>query len=234
LIGGIGVAIKEQAPHVRLYGVEAEQVPSMHRALESGYPVLVDAKRTIAEGIGARRTGVHPFELAKRYLDGVVLVDEAEISESILALVEDEKTVAEGAGAAALAALLAQRLPLQGKRVVVLVSGGNIDVNVLSRIIDRGLMKSGRTMRARVAIPDLPGTLARLLTTVAATGANVLAVHHDRVGSRTEVGQIEVELDLETRGFEHIAEIGTALRAAGWHTEDGVAQPGPVQTYGRT
>ena len=218
VIGGIGVAIKEQAPHVKVYGVETEQAPSMYRALETGRPVLVEARRTIAEGIGARQTGEHPFEIAQRYLDGVVLVDEAEIAEAILSLVEDEKTVAEGAGAAGLAALLERRLPVQGKRVVVLVSGGNIDVNVLSRIIDRGLVKSGRIMRARVQVPDVPGTLARLLVSVATTGANVLAVHHDRIGARTEVGHIEVELDLETRGFDHIAEIDAALRAAGWHT----------------
>jgi threonine dehydratase len=219
LASGIAIAIKEQRPDVKIYGVEAEQVPSMHRALETGQPVLVEARRTIAEGIGARQAGAYTFEIARHYLDAVVLVDEEAISEAILTLLEDEKTVAEGAGAAALAALLEGRLPVKDKRVVVLVSGGNIDVNVLSRIIDRGLVKSGRAMRMRVLLPDIPGTLARLLATVATTGANVLAVHHDRIGARTEVGQIAVELDLETRGFEHIAEIKHALRDAGWHVE---------------
>jgi threonine dehydratase len=219
LASGIAIANKEQRPDVKIYGVEAEQVPSMHRALETGRPVLVEARRTIAEGIGARQAGAHTFEIARHYLDLVVLVDEEAISEAILTLLEDEKTVAEGAGAAALAALLEGQLPVKDKRVVVLVSGGNIDVNVLSRIIDRGLVKSGRAMRMRVLLPDIPGTLARLLATVATTGANVLSVHHDRIGARTEVGQIAVELDLETRGFEHIAEIKRALRDAGWHIE---------------
>jgi threonine dehydratase len=219
LASGIAIAIKEQRPDVKIYGVEAEQVPSMHRALQTGHPVLVEARRTIAEGIGARQAGAHTFEIARHYLDAVVLVDEEAISEAILTLLEDEKTVAEGAGAAALAALLEGQLPVKDKRVVVLVSGGNIDVNVLSRIIDRGLVKSGRAMRMRVLLPDIPGTLARLLVTVATTDANVLSVHHDRIGARTDVGQIAVELDLETRGFEHIAEIKRALRDAGWHIE---------------
>lgn len=219
LASGIAVAIKEQKPDVRIYGVEAEQVPSMKRALEVGHPVLVEARRTIAEGIGARQSGVHTFEIARQYLDGVVLVDEEAISEAILTLLEEEKTVAEGAGAAALAALLEQQLPVKGQKVVVLVSGGNIDVNVLSRIIDRGLVKSGRTMRTRVLLPDVPGTLARLLATVATTGANVLSVHHDRIGARTDVGLIAIDIDLETRGFDHIAQIESALRDAGWHIE---------------
>jgi threonine dehydratase len=219
LASGIAVAIKEQKPDVRIYGVEAEQVPSMKRALEVGHPVLVEARRTIAEGIGARQSGVHTFELARRYLDAVVLVDEEALSEAILTLLEEEKTVAEGAGAAALAALLEQQLPVKGQKVVVLVSGGNIDVNVLSRIIDRGLVKSGRMMRTRVLVPDLPGTLARLLASVATTGANVLSVHHDRIGARTDVGLIAIDIDLETRGFAHIAQIESALRDAGWHIE---------------
>jgi threonine dehydratase len=219
LASGIAIAIKEQKPNIRIYGVEAEQVPSMYRALEVGHPVLVEARRTIAEGIGARQAGVHTFEIARRYLDGVVVVDEASISEAILSLLEDEKTVAEGAGAAGLAALLEERLPVKGERVAVLVSGGNIDVNVLSRIIDRGLVKSGRTMRMRVLVPDVPGTLARVLATLATTGANVLSVHHDRIGARTEVGQIAVELDLETRGFDHIADIRAAMQSAGWHID---------------
>ncbi|HKP64342.1 MAG TPA: threonine ammonia-lyase [Polyangiales bacterium] len=219
LASGIALAIKEQNPRVKVFGVEAALVPSMQRALQAGHPVLIEAHRTIADGIGARRAGQHPFELARRYVDEVVTVDESEIAEAILSLLEDEKTVAEGAGAVSLAALLEERLPVKGQRVVALVSGGNIDVNLLSRIIDRGLVKSGRAMRTRVSIPDLPGTLARLLATVASTGANVMSVHHDRIGARTEVGQIAVELDLETRGFEHIAEIGAALEKAGWHTE---------------
>lgn len=212
LIAGIALAIKELRPDVKVYGVEAALVPSMKRALEQGGPVLVEPVKSIADGIGARRAGERTFELVRRYVDEIALVSEEEIAEAILTLLEDEKTVAEGAGAVALAALLEDRLPVRGKRVVVLVSGGNIDVNILSRIIDRGLVKSGRSMRFEVLISDSPGTLAKLLTAVADTGANVLSVQHDRIGSRTDVGKIAVELVLETRGFEHIAAIDAALR----------------------
>jgi threonine dehydratase len=219
LASGVALAIKELRPEVKVYGVEAELVPSMKRALEAGAPVLVEPVKSIADGIGARRAGERTFEIVRRYLDDVVLVDEAEIAEAILTLLEDEKTVAEGAGAVALAALLQERLPVRGKRVVLIVSGGNIDVNLLSRIIDRGLVKSGRAMRFKVLVSDMPGTLAKLLTAVARTDANVLSVNHDRIGSRTDVGRIAVELVLETRGFDHIGAIETALRAGGWLVE---------------
>ena len=146
-----------------------------------------------------------------------MLVDEAEIAEAILLLLEGEKTVAEGAGAAGLAALLEKSLPVADKRVALVISGGNIDVNVLSRIIDRGLVKSGRAMRVRVLIPDVPGSLASLLGLVASRQANVLEVHHDRIGARSSVGQTVVELVLETRGFDHIADVELAIRQAGWH-----------------
>jgi threonine dehydratase len=191
----------------------------MQRALELGTPCVLPAQRSIADGINTRRVCERTLEIARRYLDAVVSVDEAEISEAVLRLLEDEKIVAEGAGAVPLAALLAGRLPLAGKRVVLVVSGGNIDVNLLSRIIDRGLVKSGRSMRLRVLLPDLPGTLARLLATIAEQGANVIAVNHDRVGARTEVGGVAVDLVLETRGFEHVAAVEDALRDAGWELE---------------
>jgi threonine dehydratase len=131
-------------------------------------------------------------------------------------LLEQEKTVAEGAGAVTLAAVLQAALPLQGKRVAVVVSGGNIDVNLLSRIIDRGLVRSGRCMRVWVLIPDVPGSLAALLAVAARTHANVLQVHHDRLAARTEPGLTAVELTLETRGFEHTAEVRSAIIDAGW------------------
>jgi len=159
------------------------------------------------------------LQLVRRYLDAVVSVDEAEIAEAVLRLLEDEKIVAEGAGAVPLAALLSDKLPLAGKRVVLMVSGGNIDVNLLSRIIDHGLVKSGRSMRVRVLIPDLPGNLARLLATIAEAGANVLAVNHDRIGARTDVGGVAVDIVLETRGFAHVQEVEAALLSAGWTLE---------------
>jgi threonine dehydratase len=219
LAGGIALAIKESNPAVRVYGVETELVPTMGRALALGAPAVMPARRSLADGIATRRVSQRTFELAQRYLDGVVTVDESEIAEAILRLLEGEKTVAEGAGAAALAALLAGRLPLQGSRTVLVVSGGNIDVNLLSRIIDRGLAKSGRIMRVRVLIPDLPGTLARLLATIAHTGSNVLNVHHDRLDAGTPLGSTSVDIVLETRGYDHVRSVEAALRDAGWHIE---------------
>jgi threonine dehydratase len=220
LAGGIGLALKAHRPDIHVYGVESALVPSMREALQQGAPVSVPARKTIADGIAVRRVSERTLALARAHFDGLVQVDEDEISEAILLLLEGDKTVAEGAGAAALAALLHDKLLLAGQRVALVVSGGNIDVNVLSRIIDRGLVKSGRSMRVRVLIPDVPGSLASLLALVATQQANVLEVHHDRVAARSSVGQTEVELQLETRGFTHVADLESAIRAAGWHIED--------------
>jgi threonine dehydratase len=191
----------------------------MQKALELGAPCVLPPRRSLADGINTRRVCERTLEIAKRYLDAVISVDESEISEAVLRLLEGEKIVAEGAGAVALAGLLSERLPLRGKRVALVVSGGNIDVNLLSRIIERGLVKSGRSMRVRVVLPDLPGTLARLLSTIAQEEANVIAVQHDRVAARTEVGGVAVDIVLETRGFEHVAAVEAALRNAGWELE---------------
>jgi threonine dehydratase len=188
----------------------------MRAALDQGAPVRLDAARSLADGIAVRCVSARTLEIASRHLQRVALVDEEEIAEAILMLLELEKTVAEGAGAVALAAVLSGDLPIAGKRVVVMVSGGNIDVNLLSRVIDRGLVKSGRCMRLWVLIPDVPGSLAALLTTTARLKANVLQVHHDRLAARTEPGLTAVELVLETRGFDHVAEIERAITDAGW------------------
>jgi threonine dehydratase len=219
LSGGIAVAIKALRPDIAVYGVETLLVPSMQRALELGAPCVLAARRSLADGINTRRVCDRTLAIAQRHLDGVISVDESEISEAVLRLLEGEKIVAEGAGAVSLAGLLSGRLPLAGKHVALVVSGGNIDVNLLSRIIERGLVKSGRSMRLRVVLPDLPGTLARLLATIANEGANVIAVQHDRVASRTEVGGVAVDIVLETRGFEHVAAVEAALRSAGWELE---------------
>jgi threonine dehydratase len=216
LASGIAVAIKSRRPEVAIYGVQTALCPSMHSAMLVGAPALVDPARTLADGIAVRAVSQRTLEIASRYLERITLVDEEEIAEAILLLLELEKTVAEGAGAAALAAVLQGELPLAGKRVVVLVSGGNIDVNLLSRIIDRGLVKSGRCMRLWVLIPDVPGALAALLAATARLHANVLQVHHDRLAARIEPGLTAVELVLETRGFDHITAIEAAISDAGW------------------
>ena len=188
--------------------------------LEAGAPVTVPAAKTIADGVAVKTVGARTFAVCQRYLDDVVLVDEEEIAEAILLLLEREKTVAEGAGAAPLAALVHQRLPqLLGKKVAAVVCGGNIDVNVISRIIDRGLVKSGRLMRLRVLVPDLPGALSGLLGILGAQASNVLQILHERTAARYELGHVAVELTLETRGFDHVDEIERAIAAGGFQIQ---------------
>ncbi len=220
LAAGVATAIKETNPRIKVYGVEPKAMPSMKLALEAGAPVTVPAAKTIADGVAVKTVGARTFAVCQRYLDDVVLVDEEEIAEAILLLLEREKTVAEGAGAAPLAALVHQRLPqLLGKKVAAVVCGGNIDVNVISRIIDRGLVKSGRLMRLRVLVPDLPGALSGLLGILGAQASNVLQILHERTAARYELGHVAVELTLETRGFDHVDEIERAIAAGGFQIQ---------------
>jgi threonine dehydratase len=216
LISGVAVALKERAPHIRVYGVQSAAVPSMIAARSAGIPVEVESRRTFADGIAVKRVGAHCLQICQRYVDDVVTVDEETIAEAVLLLLEREKTVAEGAGAAALAGLLSGKLPdLRGQNVGLIVSGGNIDVNLVARVIDRGLWRSGRLVCLRCTINDVPGALSKLLGIVASKQANVLEVEHERVGDGIELGLTEVDLLLETRGFEHIEELESALEQAG-------------------
>lgn len=216
LIAGIGMAVKALRPQTRIIGVEAAVLPSMQAALQAGHPIKLDAARTIAEGIAVRRVGDRPFEVCKAVVDDIITVDDDEIARAIVYLLESEKTVAEGAGSAAVAAVLANRVDLKGRKVVLLVCGGNIDVNVLSRIIERGLVESGRLARLSVFVPDRPGALADALAEVARTRANVVEVHHERAFLAGRLGQVRVDLVVEARGAEHIAELIEALRGRGF------------------
>jgi threonine dehydratase len=216
LIAGIGVAVKAQRPQTRIIGVEAAVLPSMQAAMQAGQPVRLEAARTLAEGIAVRRVGDRPLEACKQVVDQLVTVEDDEIARAIVFLLENEKTVAEGAGAAAVAAVLAERVDLKGRRVALLVCGGNIDVNVLSRIIERGLVESGRLARLSVFVPDRPGALADALATVASSRANVVEVHHERAFLAGRLGQVRVDMVVETRGAEHAAELVEALRLRGF------------------
>jgi threonine dehydratase len=220
LIGGIGLAIKSERPGVRIIGVQAEEVPGMKNALSAGRRVVVPASTTIADGIAVRRVGEHTFDLARRYVDEVVSVDEEEIANAILLFLEIEKTVVEGAGAVPLAALVNKRVALEGKTVALVVSGGNIDVNLISRIIERGLVKDGRLVRLAVTLRDRPGALAQLTRLVAEGRANVLHILHNRAFTRARVGESEVELTLETSGPEQIEAIKRSLVEAGYAVEE--------------
>ena len=207
LISGIAVAMKETNPRIQIIGVQTARLPSMKRALAEHAPFLLPPAGTIADGIAVRKAGARTLPVVEKYVDDIVTVDEEEIANAILQLVEREKTVAEGAGAVSLAALVQGKTKLHGKKVALLVGGGNIAVNLLSRIIERGLVKDGRLVRFRVRIPDHPGALHRLTGRIAEVRANILEVFHNRAFSRVDLGETAVDVTLETRGMEHIDEL---------------------------
>ncbi|HEY1464014.1 MAG TPA: threonine ammonia-lyase [Terriglobales bacterium] len=219
LIGGISCAIKETNPKIQVFGVQPSRLPSMKAALEQGKPVTIPAATTIADGIAVRRTGVRTLELVKKYVDDVVTVDDEEIANAILLLLEREKTLAEGAGAAAIAALLNGKIKITGKRVAVLVCGGNIDVTLLSRIIERGLVKDGRLVRLRIHLPDYPGALYNLTGILAQHRANIVETSYDRAYHGVNLGDTAIEITMETRGPAHIAELLSVLNASGYMHE---------------
>jgi threonine dehydratase len=220
LIGGIGTAIKAERPAVKVIGVQAREIAAMQAALAGGLRDGLPAATTIADGIAVRRVGEETLALARRYVDAVVTVSEEEIANAILLLLEIEKTVVEGAGAVPLAALANRRVALEGRTVALVVSGGNIDVNLISRVIERGLVKDGRLVRLRVRLRDRPGALAALTAVVARTRANVLGIEHDRAFSRAPLGDSAVELTLETSGREQIEAIKRQLAEAGYMAEE--------------
>jgi threonine dehydratase len=219
LISGIAVAVKEANAAIRVIGVQTARLPSMPAALAAGAPVVVPAAATLADGIAVRRVGEQTLPVVRRYVDNVVTVDEEELAAAILHLLEKEKTVAEGAGAAGLAALMHRHIPLAEGAIAVVVSGGNIDVNVLSRIIERGLVKDGRLVRLRVRVSDHPGSLHRLLAVVAEARANVMQIEHNRAFSKVDLDETAVDMTLETRGREHGEVLEAALTRAGYAFE---------------
>jgi threonine dehydratase len=216
LAAGIAVAMKEINPKVKIVGVQSADVPSMLVALEKQEPVTVPPHFTIADGIAVRRVGALPLEIFRRYVDEIVAVDEPEIANAVLLLLEREKSLVEGAGAVGVAAIHNKRVKVAGHRVAVILSGGNIDVTMLSRIIDKGLVKDGRMVKIRVVVPDYPGQLARILSVVAEKRGNVLEIMHSRAFSEAKVGETAIDLVIETRGPEHIAEIEQALAERGF------------------
>ncbi|HXU73706.1 MAG TPA: threonine ammonia-lyase [Polyangia bacterium] len=219
LISGIAVAMKEINPRVRIIGVQTSRLPSMVRAVSEHAPVVLPAAVTIADGIAVRKAGARTLPVVTKYVDDIVTVDEEEIANAILLLLEREKTVAEGAGAAAMAALVQGRANLHGKKVAVMIGGGNIDVNMLSRIIERGLVKDGRLVRFRLRIPDHPGGLHKLTGEIASVRANIQEVIHNRAFSRVDLGETAVDITLETRGAEHIEQLVQVFRERGYEHE---------------
>jgi threonine dehydratase len=215
LIAGVALALKTLNPKIRVIGVQAEAVPSMKAAVEQGAPVRLPPATTIADGIAVRVVGATPLELVKRYVDEIVTVSEGEIANAVLLLLEIEKTVAEGAAAVSLAALVNKKISLNGKNVGLIVSGGNIDMNLISRIIEKGLIQDGRLTRFSVIISDRPGSLARLARRIAELGANILQIAQTRGFGQMVIGETEVELTLETTGPDHIERLCEGLRKEG-------------------
>jgi len=219
LIGGIACAVKETNSKVKVYGVQPARLPSMKAAVAQGRPVTLESAKTIADGIAVRRAGERTLPLVQKYVDDIVTVEEEEIANAILLLLEREKTLAEGAGAAAIAAVLNRKLSMREKRVAVLVCGGNIDVTLLSRIIERGLVKDGRLVRLRVHLPDYPGALHRLTGILADHRANIVETSYDRAYHGVNLGDTAIDITMETRGPEHITELLAALESAGYTHE---------------
>jgi threonine dehydratase len=216
LIAGIGTATKALRPDVSIIGVEAENAPSLGAAIAARGPVDVALKPTLADGLAVSRVGVHSFAALQGVVDRVVTVDEASIALAILRLIELEKSVVEGAGATPLAAFLAGKLPeLKGKRVVLVLCGGNIDLTMLDRVIEVGLVADGRLARFTVSITDRPGGLARLADVIASTGASIKEIVHDRAFSGPDLSEVRVVCVVETTGRAHIDELHRALASAG-------------------
>ncbi|HEV2645342.1 MAG TPA: threonine ammonia-lyase [Acidobacteriaceae bacterium] len=216
LIAGIACAIKQSRPDVRVVGVQTSRLPSMAVAVKAHSPVTIDAATTIADGIAVRRAGELTLPVVERYVDEIVMVDEDEIASAILMLLEREKTLAEGAGAAALAALLQHRTSLKGAHTAVVVGGGNIDVTLLSRIIERGLVQDGRLIRLRIHLLDKPGALHELTRLIAGHRANIVDTLHNRAYYGVNLGETVIDMTMETRGRDHVAELLEALTAEGY------------------
>jgi threonine dehydratase len=220
LIGGVAAAIKSLAPAVLVMGVEPSRAASATAALAQGRPVKVETAPTLADGARIGQVGQFTLPLIQKYVDQVVGVGEEAISQAMLLLLERRRIVAEGAGALGLAAFLAGAAPsLAGRKVVLVVSGGNVDSHLLGRIINQGLARSGRILRLSVVLPDQPGSLAALLAEVASAQANVLHIHHDRLAKDLPPQESRLRLELETRGLEHAGEITALLAAKGYRLQ---------------
>lgn len=219
MISGVACALKERNPGVRVVGVQTSRLPSMKMAIEAGRPVTLPVSATLADGIAVRRAGEKTFAMVQRYVDEIVTVEEDEVASAILLLLEREKTLAEGAGAAAVAALLHGRVQVQGKKIAVVVSGGNLDVSILSRIIERGLAEDGRMVRLRIHLPDYPGALHRLTGVLATHRANIVQTSYDRTYFGVDLGNTAIDLTMEMRGPEHIRELTRALEEENYQFE---------------
>lgn len=216
LISGVAFAAKKLNPNIKVYGVQADGAPSMYNSIKEGKIIKLDSVNTIADGIKVMEPGENTFKLVSEYVDEIVTVTEDEISSAILALIEQQKMIAEGAGAVSVAAVMFNKLPVKGKKVVCVVSGGNIDVTILSRVIKRGLMNTGRSASLCIELMDKPGQLEMVSKIIADCGGNVISVHHERASEIADINGCYLRLVLETKNFDHIAMIEKSLKDNGF------------------
>lgn len=216
LISGVAFAIKSLRPECKVYGVQAMGAPSMLKSFHNKKIESLSEVSTIADGIAVKTPGETTFSMVKKYVDEIVTVTDDEISSAILTLIEQKKLIAEGAGAVAVAAALFKKLPLEGKKAVCLVSGGNIDVTILSRVINRGLMKAGRSVDITIELADKPGQLSGVSKIIARCGGNVVSIYHDRGDLDTDINGCYLRIVMETRDYAHVREIKDALVNAGY------------------
>ncbi len=216
LISGVAFAIKSLKPSVKVYGVQASGAPSMAESVAHQRIRRLSAVSTIADGIAVKEPGVNTFDFCRRYVDDIVTVTDDEIAAAILALIEQQKLVAEGAGAVAVAAAMFEKVPVKGLKTVCLVSGGNIDVTILSRVITRGLSKSGRMLALTIDLYDQPGQLSGVCQVIAQLGGNIISVNHERTNASAQVNGCTLRVVLETRNEEHISIIRRGLTDAGY------------------
>ena len=216
LISGVAFAAKKLNPNIKVYGVQAAGAPSMYNSIKEGKIIKLDSVNTIADGIKVMEPGENTFKLVSEYVDEIVTVPEDEISSAILALIEQQKMIAEGAGAVSVAAVMFNKIPVKGKKVVCVVSGGNIDVTILSRVIKRGLMNTGRSASLCIELMDKPGQLEMVSKIIADCGGNVISVHHERASEIADINGCYLRLVLETKNFDHIAMIEKSLKDNGF------------------
>lgn len=216
LISGLAFAVKTLKPDVKVYGVQAAGAASMEQSIKAGRILHLDTVATVADGIKVKEPGVNTFEMCQKYVDDIITVSEDEIAAAILTILEKHKLVSEGAGAVSVAAAMSGRLPIAGKKVVCLVSGGNIDVTNLNRVITRGLTVQGRLATFTIEVSDEPGTLSRVCNIIADHGGNVLTVNHERLTDASSINSCNIHLELEIRNNAHILDIKKALGEAGF------------------
>jgi len=215
LISGIAYTVKQIRPSVKVYGVQVAGAPSMYNSVKDGEIECLESVSTIADGIAVKKPGENTYALVREYVDEIALVSDDEVASAILALIEKQKMIAEGAGATAVAAVMAGKFDLKGKRVVAVVSGGNIDVTSLSRVIDRGLLNSGRSSSLLIELIDKPGQLKEISRIIADCGGNVTGVHYEK-GNTESVNGCFLRIEMETRDYEHVNLITQSLRNEGF------------------